>query len=193
MSTLTETKSYTPDDLLAMPDGDRYELVDGKLVELNVSALSSIVSARLLSQLSSFCEPNRVAWIFASDLGYRCFPGHPRKVRKPDVSLILRDRLPAEQLTEGFLTIPPDLAIEVVSPNDLAYDVEQKIQEYRMAGVRLVWVVYPTTRTIRIFRRDGSTAMVSSSDELSGEDLLPGFRCLTDDLFASLPPMPQTD
>jgi hypothetical protein len=52
-------------------------------------------------------------------------------VRKPDGSLIIRDRLPSEQLDEAFLTLPPDLAIEVVSPNDLAYEVEEKVEEYR--------------------------------------------------------------
>jgi Uma2 family endonuclease len=108
-------------------------------------------------------------------------------VRKPDVSLVLRDRLTAEQLEEGFLTIAPDLAIEVVSPNDSAYEVEEKVQEYLSAGVRLVWVVYPPTRTVHIHRADRSTAVLSSGDELNGEDLLPGFTCHTGDLFASLP------
>ena len=74
MSTLAETKTYTPDDLLAMPDGDRYELVDGNLVELNVSALSSQVAAKLLRMIGNYCEANTPAWIFGADCGYRCFP-----------------------------------------------------------------------------------------------------------------------
>ena len=125
--------------------------------------------------------------IFNADLGYQCFPSHPRKVRKPDVSFIIRDRLPAEQLDEGFLTLPPDLAVEVVSPSDLAYEVEEKVEEYLGVGVRLVWVVYPTTRTIHIHRRDGSTAVVRSPDELNGEDLLPGFVCRVGDISPLLP------
>jgi Uma2 family endonuclease len=142
----------------------------------------------VLRRLGDFCEPNARAWVFSSDLGYQCFRGHPKKVRKPDVSLVLRDRLPAEQLDQGFLTLPPDLAVEVVSPNDLAYEVEEKVEEYLGAGVRLVWVVYPPTRTIHIHRHDRSIAMVRSDDELSGEDLLPDFHCRVDDLFAALPP-----
>jgi Uma2 family endonuclease len=112
-------------------------------------------------------------------------------VRKPDVSLIFRDRLPAEQLEEGHLTLPPDLAVEVVSPNDSAYEVEEKVQEYLEVGVRLVWVVYPPTRTIHIHRADRTTAVIRSDDELTGEDLLPGFRCRVGDLFAALPPAAQ--
>ena len=187
MSTIAEPNTYTPDDLLRMPDGDRYELADGRLVELNGGVLSSLVAARVLHRLVDFCEPKALAWIFSADLGYQCFPDHPRKVRKPDVSLVLRDRLPAEQFAEGFLTLPPDLAVEVVSPNDLAYEVEEKVEEYLGAGVRLVWVVYPTTRTIHIHRGDGSAAVARSSDELNGEDLLPGFVCRVGDIFPLLP------
>src|SRR3954451_21438707 len=112
MSTIAELKTHTPDDLLAMPDRKRYELVDGKLVELNVSALSSLVAANLLHMIADHCKANTPAWIFGADCGYQCFPGHPRKVRKPDVSLVRRERLPAEQITEGSLTLPPDLAVE---------------------------------------------------------------------------------
>jgi len=188
MSTIAEPKTYTPDDLLRMPDGDRFELVDGHLVERNVSALSSLVAARVLQRLANFCEPTDLAWVFSSELGYQCFPGHPRKVRRADVSLILRDRLPAEQLEKGYLTLPPDLAVEVVSPNDLAYEVEEKVQEYLAMGVRLVWVVYPPTRTISVRRRDRSTAVLYPDDELGGDDLLPGFVCRVGDLFKALPP-----
>jgi Uma2 family endonuclease len=191
MSTIAEPKTYTPDDLLRMPDGDRFELVDGHLVELHVSLLSSLVAANLLRQIGNYCETHSPAWIFGADCGVQCFPGHPRKVRKPDVSLVLRDRLPAEQLDAGFLTLPPDLAIEVVSPNDLAYEVEEKVEEYLGAGVRLVWVVYPSTRTIHIHRGDGSTAVARSPDELSGEDLLPGFCCRVGEIFVAAPPPSQ--
>ena len=188
MSTIAEPKTYTPDDLLRMPDGDRYELVDGYLVELNVSALSSLVALNLLRRIGNYCEANTPAWIFGADCGYRCFPGRSEKVRKPDGSLVLRDRLSAEQLEEGFLTLPPDLAIEVVSPNDLAYEVEEKVQEYREAGVRLVWVVYPPTRTIHVHRVDRSAGVFYPNDELNGEDILPGFLCRVSDIFSGLPP-----
>jgi Uma2 family endonuclease len=187
MSTIAEPRTYTPDDLLRMPDGDRYELVDGHLVEINVSALSSLVAGRLLSRITVFCEPHALAWIFGADCSYQCFPRNPEKVRRPDVSLILRGRLPAEQLARGHLTLPPDLAIEVVSPNDLAYEVEEKVQEYLEVGVRLAWVGYPPTRTISIRRGDRSSTVAYANDALTGEDILPGFSCRVGDLFTSLP------
>jgi Uma2 family endonuclease len=190
MSTIAEPKTYSSDDLLAMPEGDRHELVDGHLVERNVSALSSLVSGRLFRAVANFCEDRSSAWVFGPDCGYRCFPGHPNTVRKPDVSLILRGRLPSEQLTEGFLTLVPDLAAEVISPHDLAYEVDGKVEEYLEAGGRLIWIVYPSTRKIHVHRLDRTTSVARSNDDLDGEDLLPGFRYRVGDLFAALPPAP---
>ena len=65
-------------------------------------------------------------------------------MRRADVTFIRRDRYSLQQLTQdGFMTIPPDLAVEVVSPNDYAREVEEKVEEYLRAGVKLIWVVYP--------------------------------------------------
>jgi Uma2 family endonuclease len=189
MSTTAEPRTYTPEDLLAMPDRKNYELVDGNLVELNVSTLSSWVASELNALLRNHCRDHAPAWIFGADCGCQCFPGHPRKVRKPDISLVRRERLAAEQLDEGFLTIPPDLVVEVVSPNDLAYEVMAKVKEYLGAGVRLVWVVYPPTRFVQIHRGDGSAAIVHDGDELDGEDVVPGFRCPVDALFPPSTPV----
>src|SRR5262249_10914622 len=86
-------------------------------------------------------------------------------------------RLPGDELPDGHVTIPPDLAVEVVSPNDLFYEVDRKVQEYLQAGVRLVWVVNPDCRLGWVHRADGSVGCVREQDELTGEDVLPAFRC----------------
>jgi Uma2 family endonuclease len=188
MSTTAETRAAsTPEDLLLMPDGKNYELVDGNLVERNVSALSSWVAAKLIGMLRIHCEANRLEWLFGPDCGFQCFPEHPRTVRRPDVSFVHRDRLSVEQLDEGYIRVAPDLAVEVVSPNDLFYEVEQKVREYLEAGVRLIWVVSPMSRMVTIHRSDGSVCVVGEHAELTGEDVLPGFRCRVGDLF---PPTP---
>ena len=93
-------------------------------------------------------------------------------------------RLSVEQIEEeGWLTIVPDLAVEVVSPNDTAYEVEQKAREYLGVGARLVWVVYPNIRSVRVHRPDGTEAMRREGDELGGESVLPGFACRVGELF----------
>lgn len=176
-------KLYTPEELLSIADGKDYELVDGRLVERNMSVLSSWVGGQLYSELNVFLRDNPLGWAWPSDLGYACFPDAPKKVRKPDVTYIRKERLPEGLTSEGYEYLPPDLAVEVVSPNDSYYEVEAKVIEYLDAGVSLIWIVDPESRTVRIHRRDGSVAWLRQRDELSGEDVVPGFRCPVSAIF----------
>jgi Uma2 family endonuclease len=176
MSTVLE-QIYTPEDLLTMPDRKKYELVDGHLVERQMSLLSSWVGGQLHFELSRFLREHQIGWAWPSDQGYACFPNSPRKLRFPDVSYVSKRRLPAGLTSDGYIYIPPDLAVEVVSPNDLASEVLRKVLEYLDAGVALVWVIYPEARATQVYRRDGSGNLLRDDGELSGEDVLPGFRC----------------
>jgi Uma2 family endonuclease len=182
-------REVTPEELLAMPDGGHYELIDGELRERNVGALSNLVTIRVSTMLENHCRPHDLGWLFSSEQGYQCFPEKPRRVRRADVSFIRRERYSLEEIESiGFMTIAPDLAVEVVSRNDLASeDVEEKVDEYILAGVRLVWVVYPVTRTVYVIRGDGTGYRLRSGDELTGEDVIPGFRCRVADLFPASP------
>jgi Uma2 family endonuclease len=190
MSAPTKKKIYTPDDLLKMSDGKSYELDDGKLVRRPMGTESSWVGGKLYRLLDAFCEPNHSGWVLPSDASYQCFPDAPTRVRKPDVSFIKRGRLPGERLPKGHCPIAPDLAVEVLSPRDLSSRTNKKIQEYQRADVSLVWIVDPGTRTVRIHRKDGSITELQENDELTGEEVLPGFRCRVSDI---LPPPAATE
>ena len=181
-ATLTQ-KTVLPADLLAMPDGSAYELVDGHLVERNMSVLSSLVEALVLQPLADHCRKQDLGWVLPSSLGYQCFPDAPNKVRRPDVSFIAKDRMSLADLQQGFCPIVPDLAAEVLSPNDLIYEVDLKVEEYPRAGVKLVWVINPEARTVMVHRLDGSATKLRNGDEISGEEVLPGFRCKITDFF----------
>jgi Uma2 family endonuclease len=180
---IVATPTYTPEDLLEMPGGKGFELVDGNLVATNSSARSSWVGGQVHGLLDGHVQAGHLGTVWPATLGVQCFPDAPGKVRRPDASFIARDRYALDQLSDGFLHIAPDLVVEVISPNDLAKDVEKKVEEDLGAGVRLVWVVDPDTRTVRIDRADGSAARLRQGDELSGEDVVPGFRCPVRDLF----------
>lgn len=184
MNTTATEKRYTPEDLLTMPDGERYELVDGKLVERHMGWNSSWIGGRLYLFLSLYCDETRAGRVVPADASYQCFPDAPSKVRKPDVSVIERSRLPPKEELDGHCRIAPLLAAEILSPNDLQYETAVKVEEYLRAGVRLVWVVNPETRTVLIYRADGTISGLREHDELSGEDVLPGFRCRVGDLFS---------
>lgn len=183
MNLLASSPIITAEDFLRLPDDGDYELVDGKLMERRVGAVSSYVGGRLLRLLGAFCESPFLGWVFNSDATYLMLPQRPNLVRKPDVSFVRAGRFPNETLPQGHIRFAPDLVVEVVSPNDTYYEVAQKMAEYRMAGVRLVWVVIPPTRTVQIRRLDGSLAEVGEEGELTGEDVVPGFRCSVRELF----------
>ncbi len=179
---------YTPDDLLRLPDADSYELVDGHLVEKHMGGESSFVGAEILYRVRQYLETNPLGKVLGADGGYRCFPHRPRLVRKPDVSFVRLARLPGERIPKGDITIPPDLAVEVVSPNDLYNEVDVKVSEYLDAGVPLVWVVNPEARSGCVYGPDGSARGLRDADEIDGGDVLPGFRCRVADFLP--PPLP---
>jgi Uma2 family endonuclease len=191
MSTVTAPprRELTPDDVLAMSDDRLYELVDGRLVELNVSTDSSYIGGNVAHLLKTHCDSPRIAHVFPEH-GYTCFLGKRNRMRRPDVSLILAARMTPEMFGQGFTSIRPDLAVEVISPNDRVYDLEEKLDDYRDVGIPLVWLIYPPSKRVRILRPERPPTELGPDDELTGEDVLPGFRCLVADLFAALPETP---
>jgi Uma2 family endonuclease len=177
---IAERATYAVDEFLALPDSEQFELVDGYLVERNMGALSSWVGASLTALLFRYAAEHG-GWVFGPDASYQCFPEAPRKVRRPDVSLIRAERM--NVIPDGVITIAPDLAVEVISPNDTYYEVEAKVDEYLAAGVKLVWLISPQNRTVTIFGERRIVEHIGASDDLTAEELLPGFRCSVESLF----------
>ena len=177
---------HTPEELLTKPNGDRYELVDGRLVERDMGAQSSRIATILIRLLDMHATAHNLGLVFATDCGYQIFADRPNQVRFPDSSFIARGRLPDDRAPAGHVRIPPDLVVEVVSPRDTACELDQKVEEYLQAGVRLLWVVYPSTRRVMVYRKTGGISRLGPADELSGEDVLPGFACRVADLFAGI-------
>src|SRR5712691_3211769 len=124
----------TAEELLAMPDGKNFELVNGELVERNMSWESERIGTNLIVLLGSFSREHDCGVVNGANAGYQCFeeiyPDDPDRLRKPDASYISVDRLPSEPVVKGYCGIVPDLAVEVVSPNDLSEEVEEKVHEY---------------------------------------------------------------
>ncbi len=186
---MSTTLSYTAEDLLTMPDGELYELVDGQLTEREMGTESCWVAGQLFGFLLTYNREHQSGWLFPADNSYLCFPNHPNQVRKPDVSFIRRGRLPNEELPRGHCRIAPDLVAEVVSPNDIYANVIRKVLEFQEAGVPLIWVIDPDSCTVMVYRIDGSVALLHEQDQLSGEMVLENFTCLVSELF---PPRPRT-
>jgi len=177
------TQLLEPDDLLAMSDGDRYELIDGVPVEKHMGAESDEIGMALGSLLKRFIREHKLGHVFGAKTGYVCFPSDPKLLRLPDVSYIAAGRLKGDKAPQGHITIAPDLAVEVVSPRDPYVLIEAKVKEYRSAGVKLIWIITPEPKSVLIRRLDGTCAELDEAGTLSGEGVIPGLACPVAELF----------
>lgn len=168
----------TPDELLQRPDEKDFELTAGALVQRKTGNESSEIATYLAGLIAIHCRKNRLGRVCGSDGGFIFIRDGKENVRRPDVSFFKSGRLPPGQSwAKGYELIAPDLAVEVLSPNDLASEIETKIEEYQTVGVRLIWVVNPPSRTVTVLRLDGSVSRLHAVDVLDGEDVIPGFTC----------------
>ncbi len=170
----TITTRMTADEFLEIEDNG-LELVDGVVAEKPLGTTSAIVGMRLSSRLNLFVEGQALGYVLGPEAMYRIWPDRPNHIRKPDISFIARDRLSAEQLTAGTISVRPDLAVEVISPGDRMLDFSQKFLDYAEAGIPLIWVVYPETRIVHVYRGGRETKVLRDGDMLDGEDVVPGF------------------
>lgn len=175
-----------------MPDAVRFELADGELVERNLSAYTAAVAF----ELNGLMRPSiRAAGGFGggADFGLQIFVLQPGRVVKPDGCYLSAARLPSGLPANGWCRVAPDLAFEVVSPNDRAEDVEAKVRDFLAAGVLLVWVVYPATRSVTVHHPDGTAISLAGDARLTGEDILPGFATKVSELFPPVHATPATE
>jgi Uma2 family endonuclease len=103
--------------------------------------------------------------------------------RIPDLAFVFAARIPPEGEPDTKWPMPPDLAVEVISPNDLYVKVYAKVMEYLAVGVKQVWLVSPEHHTVTIYRSTTHIAAFAGDGELVSEDLLPGFRCSLREIF----------
>lgn len=177
----TSRPRATEADLLAAPeDGQKYELVDGEIRVSPAGFRHGQVCVKLILRLGAFVEEHGVGSVVDSSTGFRMPNGN---VRLPDVAFVASGRLEGDVAPEGFSPVPPDLAVEVLSPSDSAQHVLDKVAEYLASGVRLVWVVDPTAARAVVYQAGSDARTLGMDDPLDGEDVLPGFRCLVREIL----------
>ena len=170
------TPLMTAEELLHtnIPD-KRTELVRGRLIVREPAGYRhGVVAMNLTLRLGQHVQLTGAGELLAAETGFTLFR-NPDTVRAPDVAFVRRERVPAD--TQGFAELAPDLVVEVLSPDDRPGETLAKVADWLEAGVPLVWVIDSERRVARVYRPDGTQTNLSESDELSGEDVLPGFRC----------------
>jgi Uma2 family endonuclease len=185
MTLIQAAKAPTAQEILQAQDEAGVEFVHGQFVEKPVSIESARIEGVIYFLLQTEALKVRTVQVFPASLGYRCFPATPTSFRKPDVSVVRTDRIAHLPPRTGLVPIPPDLAVEVLSPGDFAYDVGDKIQEYLGAGVGVIWVVESNTRSVSIYRAGGSITHLRENDQITGEAFFPTFKCQVAEFFAT--------
>ena len=165
----------TAEDLLANPVPHKCtELVAGRiLVREPPGYRHGYVASQLLTTIGIHVRAHKLGQVLAAETGFTLFR-NPDTVRAPDVAFIRAERVPSP-LPTGYAEFAPDLAVEVLSPSDRAGRVLAKVGDWIDAGALLVWIVDPERRIARVYRADGSQAVLTADDVLDGEDVLPGF------------------
>lgn len=153
----------------------RTELIRGHLVVREPAGFRhGVVAARVARRLEEFVSANALGVVVGAETGFT-LTRDPDTVRAPDAGFIRAARVP-DPLPRGFAMLAPDLAVEVLSPDDRAGEVLTKVADWLTAGTTLVWVIDPERRLARIYRSDGSESLVTEGESFEGEDLLPGLR-----------------
>jgi len=180
VATVTEDEVMAPE----VVNEDRlYEFVDGRRSEKSVGYREILLANRLCFFINKMIleQGLGIAAVEALiDLGQA-----GRSQLRPDLAFVSADRWPVDspETAENAWPVVPDLAVEVVSPTNTAQEIEDKTVAYLAAGVRLVWIIYPTTG--RIYAHEGLTAVrvITRDGELDGGAVLPGFRLPMSKLF----------
>jgi Uma2 family endonuclease len=176
-SAMTATKLLTAEDLWAMPEvpGKQYELVNGELLEMPTASHYHNMIVFLIGRLiDAFATERNLGYTFVDGVSF-VLRRDPDEVRGPDVSFLARHRVTSVEVLLKPWEGAPDLAVEIISPSDRAADVHEKIRSCLSAGTRLVWIVWPDTRTVTTYDIHGSISELRSEDTLDGGEVLPGF------------------
>lgn len=181
---------YTVDDLWAIshdPANElrRFELSEGMLIEMTPAGMQhGKYALKFGRRIGNFVDEKKLGETTAAETGYILFknPAGKDTVRAPDVGFVSAARIPKKGLPDGYFPGAPDLAVEVISPNDEADDVQLRVTQFLKYGTRMVVLVYPKSKTVVVHTPKGSFTL-GIDDEFDGRDVLPGFKLPVRDIF----------
>jgi Uma2 family endonuclease len=163
--------------------GFRVELSNGMLVREPIAGHThGRLAARIGYYLSAFVMRSGIGEVFGAETGFILAS---KTVRGPDAAFVANSRIPADLSPKGYFPLPPDFAVEVVSPSNTAAEVQAKIVDYLQSGVKAVWVVYPGTRTVAVHLSLAEAKFYRDGDVLTGEAAVPGFELPVTDIFGA--------
>ena len=175
----------TADDLTKQPDdGTRYELVKGVLRKIPPAGFEhGICAAEIGSRLNVHVRTHQLGYVCGAETGFK-IAQNPDTVRAPDAAFVRQASIERQGIVKGYWEGAPDLAIEVISPGDTYAEVAEKVEEWLAAGCAMVWVINPRRETVEVYRADEDFTVLRGTDMLEGRDVVEGFQCQVQDIFA---------
>ncbi len=164
--------------------GRCFELIEGVIHEMPpTGGEHGEVGGDLFGLIWTHNRQHKLGRVTNAETGYILWrsPDGNDTVRAPDIGFVSFSRAP-QPFGKGFIPMPPDLAVEIISPHDSDSEVEQKVKDYLRAGTRLVWLVYPALKAVVVHRPDGQQNLYAA-DTLDGGDVLPGFNIAVHEIF----------
>jgi Uma2 family endonuclease len=182
-SSPTDARPITGEELQQRPDWNPCELVEGRIVPMSpTGGEHGRVEGNFYRAIDACARSRRAGKVLVGEVGIFT-RRNPDTVRGADVAFISNERYVRLDSKRGFLKVPPDLVVEVLSPDDRPGEVARKVREYLEAGVRLVWVADPETKTVIAHRSETDVREFREADRLPGDDVLPGFDVAVAELF----------
>lgn len=182
MTTAVDLKLTTADEFRDMDFDAPVELVQGEIIEMTCSGLKhGVLCGNVYYELRSWADA-AVFFVATNDSGVLT-QRDPDTVRGPDVLVIRKDRLPEQKIPAGWLTVSPDVVVEVLSPSDQWPLMLDKIAEYLATGVLEVWVVEPEEKSIHVFGQASAPRILHTGDVLTSDKVLPGFSMAVEKVF----------
>ena len=162
----------------------RAELIHGEVFDMSpAGGEHGIIAMRLGGRLFAYAEEHKSGEVCAAETGF-IVRRNPDTVRAPDVAFISHERMGSTRRPKKFWPFAPDLAVEVVSPSDIAEESEQKVRDWFQGGTLQVWIVYPATHAIHVYRSATDVRILEDGDALTDDAVVPGFSCVVADIFA---------
>lgn len=167
-------RPLTSDEFARSPLAANHELIKGELYPtMPAGFLHGVVTQDLASRLSYFVREHQLGVIVAAETGFRLSED---TTCGADIAFVSKEKMAAIGLTDKFFPGAPDLAVEVISPSETKADILGNVEDYLLAGVKLIWLVRPKKKTVFVYRQNNTISILRETDTLEGEDVLPGFR-----------------
>jgi Uma2 family endonuclease len=148
----------------------------------------ALVVGRINEAVTIYVGQKRLGLVTSAEAGFHVVRKPRDTVRAPDIAFLSNETLErVKAATSTFAPDAPDLAVEVLSPDDTFATIQKKVDDYLGAGGKLVWVASPFGRVVHVHERGRPPRVLDESAEIDGGEALPGFHCRVAEFFRDLP------